>query len=227
MKNNNGFSLAEVLVTLAVIGVIAALTIPNLLQQTNKEEHATAFKKFYSDISQAVALIEMNNGGTLSYALGNNADEMMNAFENTLIYTKKCPTGSSGCWHAGTNTWYTLDGRDGWEDRGTRPSAITNNGALISFLLSDKSCQTTSTGWGVENFCGWIVVDVNGFKGPNRVGIDIFDIYFTKDNVYPRGFAETGDRASNWDKYCNPASNDPFNGTGCGGRILSEGGIYY
>ena len=49
-----GFTLAEVLVTLGIIGVVAAMTIPTLIQEHQKRALATATKKFYSTMSQAV-----------------------------------------------------------------------------------------------------------------------------------------------------------------------------
>ena len=59
------FTLAEVLLTLAVIGVVAAMTLPSLIQNTQKQQYFTAFKKIYSDLSQATMLIMLDNGGTM------------------------------------------------------------------------------------------------------------------------------------------------------------------
>ena len=60
MNKKSGFTLAEVLVTLMIIGVIAAMTIPSLMQSTAQQEYRVAFKKAISMINQAV---------TLNYAL--------------------------------------------------------------------------------------------------------------------------------------------------------------
>ena len=56
------FTLAEVLITLAVIGIVAALTIPNLVQSYKKRVIETRLKKFYSSINQAIKLSEIENG---------------------------------------------------------------------------------------------------------------------------------------------------------------------
>ena len=45
MRKNNGFTLAEVLITLGIIGVVAALTIPTLISNTNSRRFASQFKK--------------------------------------------------------------------------------------------------------------------------------------------------------------------------------------
>ena len=52
--HNFGFTLAEVLITLAIIGVVAAMTLPTLIQNQQKRSLEVATQKFYSNMSQAV-----------------------------------------------------------------------------------------------------------------------------------------------------------------------------
>ncbi len=61
-KRKIAFTLAEVLITLGIIGVVAALTIPTLVQNYKKKEYSTRLKKFYSMMSQAIKLSEVDNG---------------------------------------------------------------------------------------------------------------------------------------------------------------------
>lgn len=61
-KMKHGFTLAEVLITLAIIGIVAILTIPNLLHQYKKTEIETKLKRFYSMANQAIQLSEIENG---------------------------------------------------------------------------------------------------------------------------------------------------------------------
>ena len=56
------FTLAEVLVTLGIIGVVAALTMPSLISHYKKQEVETKLKRFYTNINQAVKLSEVENG---------------------------------------------------------------------------------------------------------------------------------------------------------------------
>ena len=51
-----GFTLAEVLITLGIIGVVAAMTIPSIVQKQNQKEATSRLKKFYSTMSQAIML---------------------------------------------------------------------------------------------------------------------------------------------------------------------------
>ena len=53
-----GFTLAEVLITLGIIGVVAAMTIPTLIQNTNSVKFATQFKKDISTLSQAALMAQ-------------------------------------------------------------------------------------------------------------------------------------------------------------------------
>ena len=56
------FTLAEVLITLGIIGVVAALTMPALIQNHKKSEASARLKKFYSTMQQAILLSENENG---------------------------------------------------------------------------------------------------------------------------------------------------------------------
>lgn len=58
IKKKNGFTLAEVLITLGVIGVVAAMTIPTLMSSYRKKVIETRLSKFYSTINQALKLAE-------------------------------------------------------------------------------------------------------------------------------------------------------------------------
>ena len=61
------FTLAEVLITLAIIGIVAALTIPNIIQSYKKTVVETRLKRAYSLVNQAIRLSEIDNGPTESW----------------------------------------------------------------------------------------------------------------------------------------------------------------
>ena len=62
MKKIKSFTLAEVLITLVVIGIIAAITIPVVMANHKRTETASKLKKFYSTMSEAIKLSEIENG---------------------------------------------------------------------------------------------------------------------------------------------------------------------
>lgn len=61
-KSKAAFTLAEVLITLGIIGVVVAITIPTLINKYNQTVAETRLKQFYSEINQAVQLSELDNG---------------------------------------------------------------------------------------------------------------------------------------------------------------------
>ena len=89
--SRKGFTLAEILITLTVIGVVAALTIPTLLQKTNDAELKTALKRDYG-ILAAGKLIANNNGGSLAN-VAFSYDQLKNLFLPHFNYIKTCYFG--------------------------------------------------------------------------------------------------------------------------------------
>ena len=81
-----GFTLAEVLITMAVIGVVAAITIPLIVENHKKIAVATQLKKFYSNTNQAIKLHKAREGEDLSdYAMETtDSQELLNFYENTI-----------------------------------------------------------------------------------------------------------------------------------------------
>lgn len=71
LKQKNAFTLAELLITLGIIGIVAALTIPNLMANHRKQVIETRLQKFYSVFNQAILLAE-NKYGEIEY--WDNAD---------------------------------------------------------------------------------------------------------------------------------------------------------
>lgn len=61
-QKKHAFTLAEVLITLGIIGIVAALTLPALIQKNNNRVVETRLMKFYSAINQAVKMAEVDYG---------------------------------------------------------------------------------------------------------------------------------------------------------------------
>lgn len=80
-----GFTLAEVLITLGIIGVVAAMTLPALIQKNNNKVVETRLKKFYSAINQAIMLAENDYGDKKIWyqdLAGADIDDEGNIIEN-------------------------------------------------------------------------------------------------------------------------------------------------
>lgn len=152
-----GFTLAEVLITLGVIGVVAALTIPSLSANYQKRVLTTQLQKAYSEISQAGALVMAEDmGGDFR----NSNIVRNNQFLGRFLKTTSIGTGSFP-------QTYTMDG---------------NDYNLVNELWGTYSCGKLSSGAYIcLNNTGAGILDVNGPKGPNQVGRDAFSIGFNKD----------------------------------------------
>ena len=87
----NAFTLAEVLITLGIIGVVAAMTMPTLMNSTNGAQYKTAYKKALSVLSQAVvlnvALDDYDLYQTTSTTTNDNAS-LYNLFNNRMNVVK-------------------------------------------------------------------------------------------------------------------------------------------
>lgn len=210
-----GFTLAEVLITLGIIGVVAALTIPNLITNKEKTETVTKLKKEYSAIAQAVKMSEVDNGTNDNWNLGTsgNAAAIRQGFDTYwapyLKISKYCDTYSD-CGYA------TGDIKNLIGNIYNGNANIVNNTWGITVLLADGTVFNAA--------CNkWYWIDINGPKGPNVAGKDIFNFRM----VYPKGFVATGydhtDALINtW--YCTaPPTGDTNSGADCAEKIIRSG----
>ena len=62
IKKRKSFTLAEILIVIAIIGIIAESTIPTLFMNVQKQEASARIKSFFSDMNQAISLSELDNG---------------------------------------------------------------------------------------------------------------------------------------------------------------------
>lgn len=221
--SKQGFTLAETLITLGIIGVVAAISIPALMNKTNNAELKAQYKKVYSDLTQATMDIISENGGTLVGAFSSSTN-MKNTYKEHLSVAKDCEEGASEgiCWHT-FGTYKSFNGVDAVNsDQSKRPALVLNNGALVSFqrsespiYLGDDNCTATC---GSTLRCGWLLIDVNGFKKPNIVGKDIFAINILKTGLTHGG---SGDSTScDYNNCGSTATAGCWAGFGCGAWII-------
>lgn len=107
-----GFTLAEILITLGIIGVIAALTIPTLVANTQKTQTVTKLQKFYSNMSQAFNLSIADNGPQSSWNYGaiSSGTDTLVWFNTYLAPYLKFTTVKSNPTDAGAIWVYFQDG---------------------------------------------------------------------------------------------------------------------
>ena len=89
-----GFTLAEVLITLGIIGVVAAMTIPTLISNVSRKQHLTAFKKKYAEITEAVKLSTIENQEPSKWNYDLEDDEFFATYLAPYLKTTRC----DDCW---------------------------------------------------------------------------------------------------------------------------------
>lgn len=171
IKPQRGFTLAEVLITLGIIGVVAAMTIPTLMQKTQQKEFTTAFKKNYSVLLNAYNLSMNDNGVPSSWGLTDdqalNEQKLFDNLKPYLKILKVCGNSVDGCWpseiYSFNNSW-----NGALNIISTRYWFTLQDGTSIGLLSTDHPDTDQQT------FV--IYIDVNGLKKPNTVGADIFQL---------------------------------------------------
>ena len=205
MKNFNGFTLAEVLITLGVIGVVAAMTMPTLIQKQNEKATVTKLKKVYTVLSQAYLMIQKDYGEPMGWLQTNDNSEIGNLFAKYMKISKNCGTGK-GCFSPDD-----IKGLDGTthashNSRSEMSKLITADGYSVSFRIHNKNCNDIrGTNKQLENVCGWVTVDINGNKKPNTFGKDIFEFNINKYGIYPYG-TEFEKQGFPFETFCLPSS---------------------
>ena len=169
------FTLAEVLITLGIIGVVAAMTMPSLI--TAKQEKATisTIKKNYSILANALLMAQNDNGELYTWGITKDADGLNLVSSNLKTYLKiieDCGVGEkSDCAPGDNGKFKDLTGKKRTEDFSSSDyySFRLNDGTAVAIQLKTKAECISS-----ESSCMNFYIDTNGKKYPNTLGKDIF-----------------------------------------------------
>lgn len=159
MSKKFGFTLAEVLITLGIIGVVASMTIPTLMNKTSGAEFKAGFKKMVSSLNQAITMnvaLEGMDFSTLSAGVTDGSIYYMFITRLNTVKTTNGAVTDMGTAFTGSN--YTL---------------YFNDGMVISFPQTAASCVKNVAADGsytVPAGCE-VLIDVNGTKKPNKLSV--------------------------------------------------------
>lgn len=185
-KNSYAFTLAEVLITLALIGIVAALTLPTLIQKQQKIETTSRLKKFYSAMSQAILLSENDNGPSKdwdkTYYVNNEDGNYDNITNRNLVLTYFNKYLKAYLKY--------LEIEDNPEDL---QDEETGQASRIRVHFADGSYMNIYNG-----ACMDLDFDVNGKRKPNLLGKDIFKFIICPED---KAITECGGN-KNWCTYC-------------------------
>lgn len=196
-----GFTLAEVLITLGIIGIIAAFTIPALLSSYQNQQNITQLKNFYAEFTEGLKNFAEDNGCPndlvctgifdMSGTHFPNDVAAMNKLRPYIKFDKICGginngasnnTTDPGCfgYNLSQRPYRELNGNPATNDTASfyelnyndRLWATLNNGVYIGMLsLNDDYDYGCNSN---NEICARIYVDVNGNNKPNQLGRDVF-----------------------------------------------------
>lgn len=185
------FTLAEVLITLGIIGVVAAMTLPTLIQKQQEKTTVVRLQKVYSILQQAHTLAVSKDGepdGWGTSISGINPDgsyeptgaiNISNVYSKYLKLAKNCGK-KPGC--------FALESIG---NRTNLAKVVLVDGTSVAFGGVNENCKLINgQSRELSNICGWVIVDINGTKKPNVYGVDIFEFYLTKYGLLPYGVPE-------------------------------------
>ena len=173
------FTLAEVLITLGIIGIVAAMTIPTLIGKYQEKQFKVAYKKVYSELSRAFqeALVEEQFTRTQKSDI-KSTEEEFNILKSKFKVLLDCGSENiERCWKKGDNlcggSCSSGNASDGIDMENGHP----REGFSSCFV--DASGQSWCTFFYKENI---FVVDTNGFANPNQFGKDRWGFTFADED---------------------------------------------
>lgn len=244
----SAFTLAEVLITLGIIGVVTAMTIPVLINNISEKSAVPLVIKYQSIFQSAIKqymsdnnynnLVDsdiFNNGGTCSQA---GTQRIWNALKSYFSVSKDCNTNiNQGCTSSGTkylnNTSLPYAGDANSDSDSLYAKAVLNDGIETILVDEPNNCsydRSISHSSKLTTVCGRLRIITNDQKGPNKIGRDEFYYWIlASGEVVPAGTID--------DHFygCNPLSNDttpdvngaPGAGIGCTYQILIDHTMNY
>lgn len=203
MKNKKAFTLAEVLVSLTIIGVIAAVALSTLKDTSDKSTNIALMKKAYATASNAFAQLEAENGAPIYWmqsdnktrVFDGNATGISKALKSKMNVAKDNVTGYSVVALNG-KTFSSVNSLD----LDTSVTFATADGMYWLLTKTSSGCA--------DNKCGMLLVDINSSQKPNKVGYDVFDFVITPDGIIP---------------FDNNDCSSSGAGHGCAAKVIKEG----
>ena len=229
-----GFTLAEILITLGIIGVVAAMVIPSLISSFQKKIYYSKFMKARMIVENALKLYTEETGCDTLHCGGTSRVEDFTKYFNVSTYVTEnnykniCKNYNKVAYkYDGTNVmnqpWLCYEN-----------VVCDKSSANYAFITKDGMLFNFCTHWG---FGYGSVIDTNGpNQGPNTFGRDIFLTYITLSEQNQPWLC-----GSIWgqSKACNEQINDPSYqanscyddgkkfGMNCAVRLIEEGKMNY
>lgn len=240
MSNKIGFTLAEVLITLGIIGVVAAMTIPSLVTRFSNDAYVSQLKKVTSTLDNGFKMLMANKNCTDMTGTGiidASADNTVDNFANLNVFNvvKTCHVNTSGC-YVSSLSW--LDNTTvSWDPTAYYSMVVFADGSIIGFNSAYGLTPDCSAYPGINQYStvctagGYnaAFIDVNGKKPPNKFGRDIFRFYISKYGIIlPEGSVDDTNAGWPWhdpgnSRRCFDNGAGMGDGQTCFQRIVEQG----
>ncbi len=193
IKKMFGFTLAEILVAITILGVVASLTIPKIVLGQQSTRARAEYDTAYSIISKSVAAMYADGVSTsgIDYSGSGFTDE----FKKYTKYTHSCTAGESDSVCYATSRYKQYNNNESL-DITNNGQFVVNNGML--FIVTQQGRHL------------WVTADINGVSTkPNRNGWDVFTFYIKKDGeVMPAGISDDAPTLEATGSYAADARKD-------------------
>lgn len=229
-KKSLAFTLAEVLIVVGIIGIIAEMTIPALIQNFQDKVTVVSLKETFSILSQAYTRAVQDNGtpDTWGFTVGNKGPALKNLVPYLKIL-KDCTDGSSGCFPTGGDTYFlaTYLGANDYDSLANPKLRLANGTFIIVSNINSATCKASyGTSQALNSVCAEYTVDINGDKQPNQFGKDTFIFWLTQYGILPAGSPENTSMYAFTDATgCQDKDNDY--GCGCAAWVIYNENLDY
>lgn len=184
MECKKGFTLAEVLITLGIIGVIASLTLMNLLANYKKQSSVQQLKGAYSILSQAIESSKKDHEDISYWNFSLGTDAFVNEYLAPYLKLKILGTYHSPSTPGYDYFFYYLGNST---NDVTNQSVVLHSTAKANIYSLPNGMLVTIAVYESHTFKIWTCVmrvDINGSTKPNMLGKDVFTFSFT--DQYPK-----------------------------------------
>lgn len=220
MNNKKAFTLTEVLLTIGIVGIVSAITLPVLIENYQKHLTVTRLKHAYSILSQAIEQAEAIEGDISNWDLNDSP------FEKYIVPHIKNITKHSLPYNGALGITYK------------QISGKPETGLYLMGNVGNRSTVIYSLANGTQIFSAkdsGLIVDLNGFAKPNQFGKDLFYFVISKEHkLSPMGLYNSSECSfpsepnNNRDTLkngtcCNYGCNKKLRGMWCGALIMVDG----
>ena len=226
------FTLAEVLITLGIIGVVAAMTLPSLIQNYHEKQRVTQLKKAYSVMQNAFLMAQEEYGDVTDWGLtitntGEKDDDGNNILDNSgtenvmnilmkYVEKSKIPQNSY------IGYVESIDGRQAfwpWEVSADKYFYLKDGTMVTMGWISSLDCNGDYQGKKIACSDFWIAFPK---KSKMKIGVDVFNFIFTKEGFKPNS-TTSGAKCNAFEA----VGSADTNGRGCTAHALYNGNMDY